>query len=94
MPDLLNDEPNLPLTNPPDPVPEKKEKTQEKQKDHVIDFYPPSPIYVASYEEDAPTLVDTIKPKPTTKEQRYVSKTEESKTTADRRNDRNQRQGR
>ena len=26
-PDLLNDEPNLPLTNPPAPAPEEKEKT-------------------------------------------------------------------
>ena len=29
-PDLLSDEPNVPLTCPPGPAPEEKEKTQEK----------------------------------------------------------------
>ena len=29
-PDLLNDKPNLPLTKPPAPSPEEKEKIQEK----------------------------------------------------------------
>ena len=37
---VLNDEPNLSLTNLPAPAPEKKEKTQEKQKDHVTNYYP------------------------------------------------------
>ena len=70
-PDLLNDEPNLPLTNPPAPAPEKNKKTQEKQNDHVTDYYLPSPIYVASYEGEAPNLVNNLVPKPnpqTTKE--------------------------
>ena len=43
VPGLLNDEPNLPFTNPPAQAPEKKGKTQDKQKDHVTDYYPPVP---------------------------------------------------
>ena len=40
VPDLLNHEPNLPLINPSAPALEGKEKTQEKQKDCVTDYYP------------------------------------------------------
>ena len=66
VPDLLNDEPILLLTNHPAPALEEKEKTQENQYDHMTDYYPPSPIYVASYEEEnAPTLVNNLIPKPT-----------------------------
>ena len=86
MPHLLNDEPHLLLINPPAPTPEKKEKTQEKQKDHVTDYHPLSPIYVTSYEEDAPNLVDNLKHRPTPKERRDTSKIEENKTAADIRN--------
>ena len=85
--DLLNDEPNLSLTNPPAPALEEKEKTQEKQKDHVTDYYPPSPIYVASYEkENTPSLVNNLIPKPISKEKKDTNKMEESKTAEDRRN--------
>ena len=38
-PDLHNDEPNLPFTNPLAPAPEKKGKALEKQKDHVTNYY-------------------------------------------------------
>ena len=37
--DLLNDEANLPLTKPPAPSPEEKEKTQEKQRDLVTNLH-------------------------------------------------------
>ena len=61
VPDLLNDEHNLPLTNPPGPVPEEKEKTQEKQRDLMRKYYTPGPICVSSYEkEDGPTLVNNL----------------------------------
>ena len=80
--DLFNDEPNLPLTNPPAPALEKKGKAQEKQKGCVTDYYPPSPIYVGSYEEEnTPTLVNNLIPRPTLKE-----RGDTSKTMADRRN--------
>ena len=41
---------------------------------------------MASYEEDAPNLVNNLVPEPTPKEKRDTNKMEESKTTADRRN--------
>ena len=52
----------------------------------MTDYYAPSPVYVACYEEDTPNLVDNLVPKPTPKERRDTSKTEENKTTADMRN--------
>ena len=64
---------------------EEKENRHEKQKDCVTDCYPHIP-YVASYEEDAPNLVNNLVPEPTPKEKRYTNKTEESKTTEDRTN--------
>ena len=86
-PDLINSKPNLPLTNPPTTALEDKKKTQEKQKDGVTNYYLPSPIYIASYEEeDAPNLVDHLIARPTLKERRDTSKTGENKTTTDRRN--------
>ena len=66
MTDLLGDKPNLPPTNPAAPVPEERKRPQEKQKDQVTDYYPPSPIYKASYkEEDAPNQVHKLVPIPT-----------------------------
>ena len=60
-PDWLGDKPNIPLTNPPAPVLEDRKRPQEKQRDQVTNYYPPSPIYIASYkEEDAPTLVNNL----------------------------------
>ena len=86
-PDLLNDEPNLPLTNPPAPAPGEKEKTQEKQRDLVTNYYPPGPIYVASYEEeDAPTLVNNLIPRPTSEENKHINKMEEWQTAESKRN--------
>ena len=85
-PDLLNNEPNLPLTNPPGPTPEERAKTQERQQDLVTNYYPSSPKYVASYEEeDALTIVNNLIPKPTPKEKKDTNKMEESKTAEDRR---------
>ena len=44
-------------------------------------------MYMASYEEDAPNLVDNWIPKPTIKQQRGdTGNTEENKTTTDTRN--------
>ena len=61
-PDLLNDKPNLTLTNLP--ALEEKEKTQEKQRDLVTNYYPPNPLYVASHEEeDAPTVMNNLIPR-------------------------------
>ena len=66
VPDLLNDEPNLSLTKPPAPALQKNEKTPEKQHDQDTSYYPPSPIHVASYEEEeAPNLIDNLIPQPT-----------------------------
>ena len=66
VPDLLGDEPNLPLTNPSAPALEERERPHEKQNDQVTDYYAPSPIYIAGYEEeDASNLVDNLIPKPT-----------------------------
>ena len=60
---MINSKPCLPLTNPPTTAPEKKEKTQDKQKDQVTNYYPSSLIYIPSYEEeDAPNLVDNLIP--------------------------------
>ena len=81
MPDLLNDEPNLSLTNPPAPAPEKRKGTRERKRlcDKQL---PPHPIYVASYKEkNTPTLVNNLIPRPTPEERRDTSK-----TMADRRN--------
>ena len=44
----------------------------------------PSPIYVASYEEDTPSLVDNLIPRPTTEGRRDTSKTEGNKNMVDR----------
>ena len=64
IPDLLNDEPNVPLTKSLGPGPEEKEKTQEKQRDLVTNYYPPGLIHVASYEEeDTPTVVKNVIPR-------------------------------
>ena len=56
---MLGDKPNLPPTNPP--APEDRMRPQEKQKDQVTDYYPPSLLYIASYEEeDTPNLVNNL----------------------------------
>ena len=83
--DVINNKPNLPLPDPSVPALEENEKIQEKQKDHVTDYYPPSPMYVVSYEGDASTLVNNLIPEATPKEKKDRNKTEESKTTEDRR---------
>ena len=49
-------------------------KSQEKQKYCITDYYPPSPIYVASYEEDTPNLVNSLIPQPTLKEHKDKTK--------------------
>ena len=86
-PGLLDDESNLPLNNPPVPVPEEKEMMQEKQRDLVRSYYPPGPIYVASYEEeDGPTLVNNLIPKWTSEENEDTNKMEESNIVEDKRN--------
>ena len=53
----------------------------------MTNYYPPGPIYVASYEEeDAPTLVNNLIPRPTSEENKDTNKMEESKTAEDKRN--------
>ena len=66
---------------------EEKEKTQEKQRDLVRNYYPPGPIYVASYEEeDGPTLVNNLIPIQTSEENKDTNKMEKSNTAEDKRN--------
>ena len=57
IPNSINTKPNSPLIDPLIPALEEKEenKREEEGKHHATDYYPPSPIYVASYEEDAST---------------------------------------
>ena len=56
-PDLLNDEPNVSLTNPPTPAQKERKDTRETKRtcDRLL---PPKPIYVDSYEEHTPNLVN------------------------------------
>ena len=64
------------LADPLVKAPEEKEKNQrqEKDKDCVTDYYPQSPIYMASYEEDAQSLVNSLVPEPTPqRKERYRS---------------------
>ena len=53
----------------------------------MTNYYPPGPIYVASYEEeDVPTLVNNLIPRPTSEENKDTNKMKESKTAEDKRN--------
>ena len=53
----------------------------------MTNYYPPGSIYVASYdEEDAPTLVNNLIPRPTSEENKGTNKMGESKTAEDKRN--------
>ena len=65
----------------------KKEK-HKRNKNIVWQIITPQrPIYVASYvEENAPTLVNNLIPKPIPKEKKDAKKMEESKTAEDKRN--------
>ena len=68
-------------------MPEEKEKTQEKQRDLVRNYYPPGPIYVATYEEeDGPTLVNNLIPIQIPEENKDTNKMEESHSAEDKRN--------
>ena len=62
-PDLINSKPNPSLSHSPS-VPalvEKREnKRQEKDKECVTNYYLPSPIYIPSYGEYTPILVDNL----------------------------------
>ena len=62
-----------------------QEKKEEEEKDHVADYYPPSSIYMASYEVDAPTLVNNLVPELITGERKETDRTEEDKAAEDRR---------
>ena len=46
------------------PTPEKKkqEEEEEKKSDSMKDYYPPSPVYTPSYEEDAQAIVNNLVP--------------------------------
>ena len=51
----------LPLFDPSLPTPEEeKQKTEDKESDSMIDYYPPSPVYTMSYEEDDPIIVNNL----------------------------------
>ena len=61
---------NSPLFDPLIPIPEKEKGGEEegKELDHIADYYAPSPMYIASNEEDAPTLVNNLMPEATPEE--------------------------
>ena len=94
VPYLLNDEANLPLTNPPVSASEKKEKNLRETKRSCDRLLTPSPICMASYEEDTPNLVDTLIPRPTLKERRYKQERRQQDNYRHKKLDRNQRWGR
>ena len=74
-PDLINSKQNQPLShNPliPAPAEKRKNKRQKKEKKLVTDYYPPSPIYVPSYKEEASTLVKNLVPESTLKGKRLL----------------------
>ena len=56
-----------------------------REKNIMTNYYSPGPIYVASYEEDAPNLVDNLILTTALKEQRNSSKRGENKKNIDRR---------
>ena len=82
--DLINSKPNSALSHSPlvtAPAEKRENKRKEKVKDHVTHYYPPSPVYVASYEENAPTLANSLVPRPTpTPPKKATNKMKESKT--------------
>ena len=82
IPNPINTKPNSPLFNPlfPDPEEEEENKREVEEKDCTTDYYPPSPIYVVSQEEDVPTLVNNLVPEPTPGEKKDTDRTEEDKT--------------
>ena len=63
---------------------EKEEKAKQKHEHEktVLDpnHYQPSPIYIPSYEEDAPTLVNNLVPEPTSKEEKNSVTSRKTKT--------------
>ena len=94
VPALINSKPNPPLNNSPlIPALEQKKgegkaKQKREQEKTILspNYYPPSPIYILNYkEEDAPTLVDSLVPKPTTGEKKDTDKIKGDKTTENRR---------
>ena len=85
LPNPINIKPDLPLTNPLVPALNEKEKNMRQEKDKDCVTNTPSPIYMASHGEDAPTLVDNLVPKPVPREKKDTEKTEGDKTTEDKR---------
>ena len=83
LPNPIKTKPNSPLINPLVPALEEN-KRKEEDKDHARDYYPSSPIYVASHEEDAPALVDNLVPELAPEEKKDTDK-KGDKTTEDRR---------
>ena len=58
-----------------------EEKAKQKQEQEtILDPNLPSPIYVPSYGEDAPTLVDNLVPEPTPEEERNIDTSRQTKT--------------
>ena len=79
--------PNSPLIDPLVPAPEEKEENmrQEEDKDCTTQYYPPSPIYMVSNEEDVPTLLNDLVPEPAPTEKKDTNKTEGDVAIEDRR---------
>ena len=62
------------------PIKEKEEKQREeegKELDPVTDYYPPSPMYTVSYEEDTPALVNNLVPEAAPEEKMTKDQTKE-----------------
>ena len=81
-PDLINSKTNAPISHSPlalVPAEKRENKRQEKGKDHVTDCYPPSPVYMANYEENASTLLNNLIPKPTPEAKKDTNKIEDNK---------------
>ena len=68
----------------PAPTKKRENKRQEKGRECVTDYYPPSPVYMVSYEEDTQNLVDNLVSEPTPKEKRNTKQDGERAQTTGR----------
>ena len=82
--------PNSPLFDPLIPTPEKEEKQREEEGKELDQtrshnrLIPPSPLYIASYKEEVPTLVNNLVPEATPEEKMNTDRTEEHKMAENR----------
>ena len=72
IPNLINTKPKLPMINPSASAPEDRERPQEKQKDQGTNYYPPEPIYIPTYKENAPEPAPEKEKKQKVRKTRHV----------------------